>query len=402
MRPSEADPRPAARIPFEVWALVAGGFAVALGYGVVAPAIPQFALEFGVSNFAAAAIVSAFALMRLVSAPLAGMLVQRFGERRTHITGLLIVAVSSGACVFAADYTQLLLLRAAGGIGSSMFTVAASALLIKVSPLEARGRVASLNSAGFLSGTLLGPVFGAIIAGLGLRAPFAFYFVTLAAAAAIIWLALRRSVLATRGEHGAPREILALGSALRMPHFRVALVSAFVFGWSSFGVRISVVPLFVAVAFGDDDPTTAAWVLASYAAGNAILIFPSGRWNDRFGRKPLLVTGMAVLTATYLLFPASPTLAIALAVMFVAGAGSALVSPGQQAVLADIVGRRSGGNVVAAYSMASDLGGVLGPLVAGAIVDAAGFGWAFGITAGLLAIATLAWSLVSDSRRIAA
>ena len=66
-------PKPARTpLPFEVWALVAGGFAVALGYGVVAPAIPQFALEFGVSNFAASAIVSAFALMRLVSAPLAG------------------------------------------------------------------------------------------------------------------------------------------------------------------------------------------------------------------------------------------------------------------------------------------------------------------------------------------
>ncbi|WP_244302835.1 hypothetical protein [Leucobacter coleopterorum] len=57
------------KLPFEVWALVAGGFAVALGYGIVAPAIPQFALEFGVSSFAASAIVSAFALMRLLSAP---------------------------------------------------------------------------------------------------------------------------------------------------------------------------------------------------------------------------------------------------------------------------------------------------------------------------------------------
>ena len=58
-------------LPIEVWALVAGAFAVALGYGVVAPAIPQYAHAFGVSNAAASGIVSAFALMRLVGAPLA-------------------------------------------------------------------------------------------------------------------------------------------------------------------------------------------------------------------------------------------------------------------------------------------------------------------------------------------
>jgi len=66
-----------------------------------------------------------------------------------------------------------------------------------------------------------------------------------------------------------------------------------------------------------------------------------------------------------------------------------------------VLAQRRGGNVVAAYSMTSDLGGVLGPLAAGAIVDLWGFGWAFGITAALLAAAFVAWILVADSRRIA-
>lgn len=389
------------RIPFEVWALVAGGFAVALGYGVVAPAIPQFAKEFGVSNLAASAIVSAFALMRLVSAPFAGWVVGRLGERRTYSAGILIVAISTGACAFAADYPQFILLRGAGGIGSSMFTVAATALLIKVSPVHARGRVASLNAAGFLSGGLLGPVFGALVAGFGLRAPFVFYFVTLIVAASVVWVALRGSTLAARGEGGVSGEVLSVHAAARIPHFRVLLASVFIFGWSSYGVRISVVPLLVAAAISPGDPTAAAWVLAAYAGGNALLILPSGRWNDVYGRKPLLVVGSAVLAAAYFVFPVSSTMWVALAIMFVAGCGSALVNPGQQAVLADIVGQRSGGGVVAASAMAADLGGVVGPLVAGAIVDLAGFGWAFAVTAAMLAIASLAWLTVPDSRRLA-
>ncbi len=390
-----------ARLPFEVWALVAGGFTVALGYGVVAPAIPQFALEFGVSTFAASAIVSAFAFMRLVSAPLAGWFVGRFGERRSYTAGILIVAGSTGAAALAADYTQFVVLRGLGGIGSTMFTVASTALLIKVSPPQARGRVASLNAAGFLLGGLLGPVFGGLVAGFGLRAPFVFYFLTLIAAAIVVTIALRRSRAAgSPSEDSGTVPAMTLRAALGVPQYRTLLLSVFAFGWTSFGVRVSVIPIFIAVAF-QGDAATAAWILAAYAAGNAILIFPSGRWNDTVGRKPMLIIGMLTLAATYAVFPASPTLWVAAALMFVAGAGSALVNPGQQAVLADVLAQRRGGNVVAAYSMTSDLGGVLGPLVAGAIVDWAGFGWAFAVTAALVAVAGIAWTLVPDSRRLA-
>lgn len=392
------------RLPFEVWALVAGGFTVALGYGVVAPAIPQFALEFGVSAFAASAIVSAFALMRLLSAPLAGWVVGRFGERRSYTTGILIVALSTGAAAFAADYTQFVVLRGLGGIGSTMFTVAATALLVKVSPPDARGRVASLNAAGFLLGGLLGPVFGGIVAAFGLRAPFVFYFVTLVAAATVVAVALRRSQAAgapvpLSGAEASSERGMRLGDALRVPQYRALLLSVFAFGWASYGVRVSVLPILVAVAFGGD-ATVAAWVLAAYAAGNAILIFPSGRWNDTLGRKPVLIVGMIVLAITYAAVPASPGVWTAAAVMFVAGAGSALVNPGQQAVLADVLAQRRGGQVVAGYSMMTDLGGVLGPAIAGAVVDLAGFGWAFGITAALLAAASIAWTMIPDSRSL--
>ena len=67
-------------LPPEVGVLAAIAFCVALGFGIVAPAIPVFARTFGVSAFLAGMVVSAFALVRLVSAPGAGLLVNRLGE----------------------------------------------------------------------------------------------------------------------------------------------------------------------------------------------------------------------------------------------------------------------------------------------------------------------------------
>ena len=131
-----------AGLPREVSVLAAIAFCVALGFGIVAPAIPVFAKTFGVTAFLAGAVVSVFAFMRLITAPGAGALVNRIGERAVLSAGLLVVAVSSLLAGFANTYTQLLLLRGVGGIGSAAFTVSAMALLLRTAGPEQRGRAA--------------------------------------------------------------------------------------------------------------------------------------------------------------------------------------------------------------------------------------------------------------------
>ena len=65
-------------LPPEVAILSAVAFTVALGFGIVAPAIPAFARQFGVSVAAAASVISVFALMRVVGALPSGRMVDRF------------------------------------------------------------------------------------------------------------------------------------------------------------------------------------------------------------------------------------------------------------------------------------------------------------------------------------
>jgi DHA1 family multidrug resistance protein-like MFS transporter len=74
----------------------------------------------------------------------------------------------------------------------------------------------------------------------------------------------------------------------------------------------------------------------------------------------------------------------------VAGAADS-VAPG--AVLGDVVGG-TGGTVVAVFQMAGDLGAVLGPVVAGAVADASGYGAAFAISA-VVALVPLPFVLAS-------
>lgn len=239
-------------------ALVA--FCVALGFGIVVPAIPLFALEFGVGTTAAGAVVSAFALMRLVSGLAAGRLVDRVGERSALLAGLAVVAVSSLLAGLAVSYPQLLILRGVGGIGSAVFTIAATSLLLRVATAAQRGQTQSIYRGGFLVGGIIGPAFGGAVLGISLRAPFFLYAGTLAlaalAAATMLPQPPKRAstsqvTLGIGEDDGLPSPVvdkpprIPLSITLRNPAYQAALAGNFAAGFSLLGVRSTVVPLLV-------------------------------------------------------------------------------------------------------------------------------------------------------------
>nr|WP_280422584.1 MFS transporter [Nocardia carnea] len=382
-------------LPSEIWVLIAAAFCVAIGFGLVAPVLPQFALSFGVGVAAASAIVSAFAAMRLLFAPVSGRLVQMLGERRIYLVGLLIVAISTGASAFAQTYWQLMVLRSLGGIGSTMFTVSSMALVIRLSPPTERGRVTGLWSTCFLIGGLSGPLVGGALAGLGLRAPFLIYAIALLVAVAVVYFNLRDSRI-TETESAADAATVSFMQGLGRPEYRAALWSNFASGAAVFGVRMALVPLLVVEVLGQS-PGMAGVALTVFAAGNATVLFFSGRLSDTYGRRPLLISGALVCAVGTTGLGLSPNLAWLLVTSFVAGIGSGLFTPAQQAAVGDIIGSRArGGTMLAGFQMSQDLGTVVGPIVVGAIAQQLGYGAGLAVTGSLLAVAALAWFLVPE------
>lgn len=387
-------------LPREVVVLAAVAFSVAVGFGVVAPAIPLFARQFGVGRTAAGAVISIFAAMRLVSALGGGRLVDRYGERVVLGTGIGIVAVSSALAGLAQSYLQLLLLRGVGGIGSAMFTVSALSLLLRSVSSDQRGRASGLFSGGFLLGGITGPAFGGALTGISIRAPFFLYAGTLAVAGSIGLLALPRGQPVGSGGAGgtgneqAPRT--GLGQALRLPAYRAAMAANLADSWAALGVRSALIPLFV----GEVLHRRPLWTGIGFvvvAGVNAAVLLPAGRLADRRGRRPVLIAGCLASAAAMTVLAVVPTLPGYLVAMAVFGLGSGLLDVAPAAVVGDVVVGR-GGTVVAAYQMAGDAGSVLGPLVAGRLADSFSYGAGFGATAGVLAIAGLLAATAPETR----
>lgn len=384
-------------VPREIWILVGASFVIAVGFGLISPVLPGFAQSFDVGATAATVVVSAFAFFRLVFAPAGGALVQRLGERPVYLTGLLIVAASSFATAFAQTYWQLLVFRSLGGIGSTLFTISAIALLVRLAPPTIRGRVSSLWGSSFILGSMLGPVLGGLIAGWGTRLPFVVYAVALVIASLVVAVGLGGARLRAAPED-ADRPTLSVRDALRDKAYRAALACGVANGWANLGVRMAVVPLLAAAVL--DEPWVAGATLTTAAAGTAVTLQITGRLADRLGRRPLIIAGMVTsgISLGLLGLAVAPgiegatALTLLLGLSLVSGIGAGLVNPAQQAAVADIVGNeRKGGTVLSTYQMATDVGVIAGPVLIGLVVDLAGFGAALAVTGVVAVLGGLVW-----------
>jgi MFS family permease len=375
--PATAKPR----LGRDVIVLGVVAFFVMVGFGVVVPVLPVFVRSFGVGYLEIGAVVSAFALMRLVSSPFCGWLINKGGERTVLAIGIGIVAVSSALVGVAQNYPQVLILRGAGGIGSAMFSVSAMTLLLGTTAPAVRGRAVGFYQGGFLIGGMAGPALGGVLSLVSLRAPFFFYAGTLAVAGLIGLFLLKPSDRNAKEQSAAK----PFRDVLRDRRYRAACLANFAQGWAALGVRSALVPVLIVEALHE----TPAWTgiaFAIAAVAQTLALGPAGTFVDKVGRKPAIVGAFFVGALALFGMALAPSLWVLIVLLCVYGAAAAFMATAPAASVGDAAGARSG-TPVAVFSMFSDFGAIIGPLVAGWMVDVWSFPAAFGLAAGLMLVA---------------
>lgn len=383
-------------------------FVVALGFGVIAPALPILAEEFGAGNILVGMAISAMAGMRFASAMVNGRLVTRFGERAVLKWGLILQGVTTIGAGLAPNFELLVIYRAIGGIGSSAFSIAALALVLRLAPPEARGRSVGMFQTGFMLGAIAGPGIGGVLADVNGRFPFFLYGVMLFIAAGIGHAFLpmpsqlrsdphlhvpeepdgmpSKPVEVARAEHPRPSSPVH-DAAARRRLFLLAMVAIvlvnFGNGWIGYGLRNSLIPVFATVELGLS-ATMVGLALLSTAVVQLLLVRQVGSLSDRRGRRPLMVGGAALSVVSMALLILPPATHWFLAAMVVMGVASSALTSAPAAVLADISDSGAAAGNVARFNMSSDFGAIVGPIVAGAVADAANYQMAFVVSAAVL------------------
>jgi MFS transporter, DHA1 family, multidrug resistance protein len=378
--------------------LGAVAFFVMLGFGVVVPVLPVYVRSFGVGYAEVGAVVSAFAVMRLVANPFVGRLLLVAGERTVLAAGIGIVALSSALVGLAATYPQVLLLRGAGGIGSAMFSVAAMTLLLASAPENVRGRSLGFYQGGFLVGGMAGPAVGGLLATVSLAAPFFFYAGTLVVAGAIGLVLLQP---ATRTRAGGAAPPTPLRTVLRDARFQVACFANLAQGWAGQGVRSALVPVLV-VEVLHRPPAWTGIAFAVSAVVQALALGPAGRFVDTVGRRPAIAGAFSIAALSMLGMAFATDVWVLIALLCAYGFAAAFMGTAPAALVGDAAGGR-GGQPVGVFQAFSDLGAIVGPLAAGLLLDSFSYPAAFGSAVVLLAGAALfSLRLPASSRRLPA
>ncbi|MBG0819450.1 DHA2 family efflux MFS transporter permease subunit [Planomonospora sp. ID91781] len=141
------------------------------------------------------------------------------------------------------------------------------------------------------------------------------------------------------------------------------------------------------------------WVVTGYVLTFSGLMLAGGRLADVYGRRRILVTGLAVFTAASLAAGLAGSAGALVAARLVQGCGAALILPAMLAVVAVAGGGRERSAGVAVWMASGAAALALGPVVGGYLAQHAHWSWIFllNVPLGVLCVA-LAMAAVPESR----
>jgi MFS family permease len=336
-----------------------------LFYSVVAPLLPHYRDELGVSEAAAGILAAAYPAGTFIGSIPGGLVAARFGARPTVLAALAGMAVSSLVFGFAQNIVLLDIARFVQGFAGAFTWAGALTWLIGAAPPERRGELIGTALAAATAGSLIGPVAGSVAEAIGPEIVFS--SVVVIAGVLATW------ALATPAppRAAAPQ---ALGVILRAAA-RPAVLAA---GWLVALPAAAFAAMAVVGALRLDDLGASSVVVgATFLAGAVIeaAISPTiGRWSDRRGRFVPIRAGLLSAAVALILFTLPQQIALLSISMVVVAVTLVFFWGPAIALLADAT-EAAGLHLAIGFAFVNltwAVGQVIGSAAGGALADHAG------------------------------
>jgi len=391
--------------------------AIAINYidrTVLSVAAPHIQSEFHLSSVELGVVMSAFfwsyALLQLP----AGMLADRFGQKKVLGFAVLWWSLATAMTGLAKGFVSLVTLRVALGAGEAGAYPSNAGITAKWFPSKERATVAGIFDSGSkLGGAIALPLIAFLLSVLDWKMTFA-----VTGLLGIVWLAFwQRSFTDSpadhRGVNAAELEHIREGKAahthdgeFERPQWRklfahrnvwAMCIGFFMINYNSY-FFITWLPTYLVKARGfslmqmgimASLPLLASIVVEIFAGWLSDRLYSSGRLSLTATRKLFLVIGLVMASSIGLAAFAQSAL-VAVLLLCVAKSGTTVAASQVWALPGDIAPRGAVSMVAGVQNMVSNIGGVVGPIVTGAIVGATGsFVPALVVSSALIGIAIL-------------
>ena len=346
-------------------------FFVSQPFFIMGLLLPIYGKGIGANAVEIGIIFSAFSVVTIIMRPIVGWALDKFGRRLFFVMGTLTYALTMISFAYSGSVWNFIGARLLQGAASACAMLAASAIIADLTTdknrAQAFGKFAQATSRGSITGAFIAfslyniPSLTEANSDIDLQR---FLFLIFAGFAIIGSLIAISKLPETKYQQSIGRRQPIIWSRPWQLLILVTLVTA-----AAWAMTSPILILFLQEKL-NARVDFIAWAFLPSGLIWATMPSKLGRLADRFGRKPLMVLGLAVSAVTMFILPSIKSilwLAILwslLALCFAAG------DPAEQALVAELTGGNQHGRAYGFYVMASDIGAALGPLGGGWLYDA--------------------------------
>lgn len=154
----------------------------------------------------------------------------------------------------------------------------------------------------------------------------------------------------------------------------------------------------LAIDFGASQGTI-LWIINAYTVALAALLMPIGAVGDRWGRKPVLLAGLAVFGVASIAAGLATSAAVMIVARIAAGVGAAMIMPVTLSVITSSFPEEERGQAIGIWAGVAGSGGLIGLFVSSFMVDVLTWRWLFALPVVLVSVsAAVAVVAVPNSR----
>ena len=333
-------------------------------FAAIAPLLPEYVDDLGISKAQAGVLSASYAAGTLVASLPAGYVASRIGPRRTVIIGLLVLGVSSVVFGFAKEIYLLDASRFVQGVAGALIWSGALTWLITAAPEDRRGSVIGTALGTAVAGALLGPALGAIAGAIGTEPVFSSVMVI----TALLAFAAARLPETHTAEVQSLREVGA--TLVSRPVVEAAIFVAV--PSVMFGAIEVLVPLRI-----DDLGGGHVLIAGGFIAGaalEAVLAPVAGRISDRVGRRTPYVSGLSVCALAMVAIAAVATLGEVMGALILTSLGAGLCFAPALTLISDVAEESNlhQGYAAGLSNMAWASGQVIGGVGGGVVASVTG------------------------------
>ena len=380
-------------------ALCSVGFFARFSYALArSPVLPLFALYLGAGPEAIGFAVGISTVTGIFFKLPAGALSDVIGRKRTMLIGLLFFAFMPFTYLLVKDYSLLVVIRFVHGLATAVYGPVAMAVVADIAGKN-KGEMLSWFSSVTIIGNLLGAPLGGFIlhSTPGAVGPslLEFRYAYLASGiAGVLSLVVALSVL--RGD-----KVQEKGKGLKEAYKRFTsgikevisdrnvVITSGMEGLQNLtvGALEAFLPIYAVTVAGLNE--FQAGLLWGIQVIVTILSKPiMGKTSDRYGRKPLISTGMVLCAVSFGAIPLLQSFYTLMIAAVVFGLGESFVTSSSAALVADICKEKHFGTAMGTFGTIFDIGHATGPILAGILLASHSYLFSFSLMAALLILAT--------------